>query len=116
MPSSTPSSPITRGSQSKYLRHRDLRLNRVAGTTVAMTAALMSSRAMPSNCISWPNHTQSSSAVRLVSVEPRHSPRTPPSASKTAKTVLVLPESMARIMGSEPSAYTITRRRRRRPR
>ncbi len=58
--------------------------------------ALMSVGSMPARDMSWPSQTPISSAVRLMLVDERHSPRIAPPSSKTAKTVLVLPVSMAR--------------------
>src|SRR5579859_6834506 len=52
---------------------------------------------MPSIDISWSSQTAISSAVRLVVVEDRHSPRMV-SPSNRAKTILVFPESIASSM------------------
>jgi hypothetical protein len=77
------------------LRNILRRLNKVAGTTVATMPLVMSPRLMfwrPNSCES---QTPISSSVRSALVEDRHSPIMRPASSKTAKTVFVLPVSMA---------------------
>src|ERR1700735_2288772 len=102
MPRSTSRSPTISGGVLKYRLASCTRLKTASGTTLAMMQASISPGTRPFSPISWVSQTAYSSAVRLVSVEARHAPLSP-SPSKTAKTKLVLPASMASSIGTQTS-------------